>query len=128
MRSLNIGLYSSENTSYPECIHEYIFEMRSFDSFEEYDSDITTQAIEFKCSLSMRVLGAIRLNIYIPDNSGTILVKLLSVLYCTPFLEINIYHYDKDSNIWISQNFQFVQEIDWDTMVSKPHTVNDAYY
>lgn len=128
MRQLNIGLYSSENTSYPECIHEYIFKIRHFNSFEEYDSDITNQAMEFKHSLRGRVLGAIRLNVYIPNNSEIALVKLLSILYCMPFLEINIYHYSKNDDKWISQNFQYVLEIDWNTMVSKPHTVNDAYY
>lgn len=125
---MNIGLYSSENTPYPECVNEYIFKIRNFDSFEEYDSDITTQAMEFKHGLRGRVLGALRLNVYIPDNSEIALVRLLSTLYCMSFLEINIYHYNKNNGIWVSQNFQYVLEIDWNTMVSKPHTVNDAYY
>lgn len=138
MRSLNIGLYKSKDTPYPDFISEYIFDIDSVnkESLEAYGSELSTQAFMFVAELRGKMLGALRLNIYVPENSEIMLVTILRAIYCTAYLEINIYHYIKpeygfnnsDSNKWVSQNFQLVPEIDRDKMIVKPHSMNEAYY
>ena len=138
MRSLNIGLYKSQDTPYPEFISEYIFDIDSVnkESLETYGSELSTQAFMFATELKSKMLGALRLNIYVPEKSEIMLVTILRAIYCTAYLEVNIYHYikpeygfsDNDSNRWVSQNFQLVPEIDRDKMIVRPHSMNEAYY
>lgn len=125
---MNIGICSTSEVPYPDFITEYIFDMNSvIDSDESFEDVLDLQASLFVWNLKNNVLGAIRINIYTPVNAGAMLVSLLRAIYCMPF-EINIYHYDKDNNIWIPQNFQYVPEKDKDTLEVRPHTICDAYY
>lgn len=128
MRTMNIGICSTSEVPYPDFISEYIFDMNSdIESNGSFEDILDLQASLFVWNLRNNVLGAIRINIYTPVNAGVMLVSLLRAIYCTLF-EVNIYHYNKDSDIWIPQNFQYVPEKNKDTLEVRPHTICDAYY
>lgn len=137
MRDLDVLLVKCQEESIISIIPQYVDTNKYI--FENYEPCINGNfektdliASRFIMDLHNKRIGGLRLNIYISNHNIydiDMLISVLKAVYCLPYLEVNIFRYDANKNIWYIHNFQMILEM-WkdDKRHCEPRTYNEAYY